>query len=805
MVWERVRKRLSSRSTATPATVVTRQTPIIHLPTPLTTFIGREHEVAEVARLLRCPEVRLLTLTGPGGIGKTRLAITAAGMVQEGFPDGVVFVGLAPLRGPDLVVPTIAASLGLQEGEGRQFLDVLIDYLAERQLLLVLDNVEHVLDAAQSIAVLLSGAPSLAVLATSRIALHLSGEHLYDVPTLGVPDPQTAPDLDGMSQIASVRLFSERARRALHDFQLSDTNIVSVATICQRLDGLPLAIELAAARLRTLPLAMLIDRLNHRLPFLTGGPRDLPARQQTLRDTIAWSYDLLPADERRLFRRLSVFRGGWTQEAAVAVAAGDRMQDALDGLERLVEQSLIRIITQPDGTARYSMLETIREFGLEQLIDTGEEESVRQQHACYLLDLVEALEQLYDGPEQIAALDQLEQEHANIRAALDWFVARGEAERGLRLAGSLWMFWQFHGHLSDGRRQYERLLALPQSNVPPRVIAHALTGAGVLAEWQGDYDATVAFQEEALSIWLDLPLADQYDAWGSFSCLGDVAHTRGDLAGAQARYEEVLAHARRVGNARGVAGGCLLLGTVAASRGSLDDAVRLFEISRTHASESGDVWLLAMSTGNLANTQLLFGDIDGARPHFEAALEMLRRMGHKRQMASCLINLGWIAFQQGQTEAAATLLDEAVALANQIGARQESAYAFSTLGEVARQSGDLDRAEDMCREALRISSSITETWLVIVCLETIAAIAADRGDWERAVRLCGVAEQQRKQFTFPMPPVDLLAYERLLNSIRRHLTARDIERVRAEGWAMSLDAAVAYALEPAPAPPSMAP
>ncbi len=497
-----------------------------------------------------------------------------------------------------------------------------------------------------------------------------------------------------------------------------------------------------------------------------------------------------------------MFRDGWTIEAAEAIA-GDRSQSVIDGLERLVEQSLIRMTAQPDGTARYSMLETIREFGLEQLIDNGEEESVRQQLARYVLELVESLEQLYDGSEQILALDRLEQEHANIRAALDWFVSRREAERGLRLAGSLWMFWQIRGYLSEGRQQYERLLALADDGVPARVRAHALTGAGILALWQHDFDSTVLLQEEALSIWLDLPLVDQYDVWRSLAGLGDVAYSCGDLVGAQARYEEMLTQAERVGNARGMTAGSMYLGNIVIDRGSLDEATTFYETSLARAAQAGDIWLQALSMGNLAYICLFRGHIVRARSLFEAVLDMERRMGHKRHIAASLITLGRVELLQGQTDAAATLLEEGLALANQIGARQESANALRIMGDVARQSGNLDLAERNCQEGLRITWTNREMSSSISCLESLAAIAADRGDWERAARLCGAVEHQREQLTLPLQPFEQPAYEHLLGRIRRPLSAADFERVQSEGWAMSITEAVDYALELRSHSPSM--
>jgi predicted ATPase len=401
-----------------------------NLPAQLTPLIGREREIATVKEILQREEVRLLTLTGPGGVGKTRLGLRVAADLIEDFEDGVRFVSLAVIRDPELVVVTIARALELEEAGERSPLERLKAHLREKRLLLLLDNFEHVVETAPAVAELLRACSRLKALVTSREVLHLSGEHEFPVPPLELPDTEHPSDIEALSRKASVALFIQRAQAVEPDFRMTGENAPAVSGICRRLDGLPLAIELAAARTRLLTPQALLTRLHHRLRVLTGGARDAPARQQTLKRTIEWSYALLAADEQQLFRRLAVFVGGCTLEAVVN-AAGEPETEVLEGLEALVEKSLLRRVEQVNGEPRLSMLETIREYALERLAMCGEEEDVCSRHARYYLALA-AAPKLTTG-EQVARLDRLETEHGNLRAALGWFLDRGETEAALRL------------------------------------------------------------------------------------------------------------------------------------------------------------------------------------------------------------------------------------------------------------------------------------------------------------------------------------------------------------------------------------
>jgi predicted ATPase len=536
-------------------------------PQPLTSFVGRERELRAVGDLLRDETVRLLTLTGPGGVGKTRVAMLLAADLAPEFADGVVFVSLAAMNDPDLVAGAIVQALGEREVGGQSHLDRLSLLLRQRHLLLVLDNFEQIVAAAPIVARLLAECAGVKALVTSRVRLQVSGEQEYVLPPLGVP-LAAFTSIDDLEANPSVTLFVQRARSVRPNVALGWENADAVAAVCRQLDGLPLAIELAAARTKILPPSVLRAQLEQGLGLLTGGPRDQPARLQTLRGAIAWSYDLLPDAEQAAFRRLAIFSGGFTLEAAEQVL--DVGGSVIDIVESLIDSSLLRQEEDPTGDARFGMLETIREFGLEMLAASGEEDAVRAAHAAWYLALTERAEPDM-GPTQTMWLSRLEAEHPNLRVSLGWYIAQGAAPPALRQAGALWPFWFFHNHFLEGVSWLERALALSDTRGDTAGVREvALLGAGILASVLGEFDRASAWHEEGLA--LSERAGDPTGQGRALFGIGGVARHRGDDAAAIAALGDALALFRSTGDLSWMASTLNSLGNVAHRMGDLDRA-----------------------------------------------------------------------------------------------------------------------------------------------------------------------------------------------------------------------------------------
>jgi predicted ATPase/class 3 adenylate cyclase len=608
-----------------------------NLPAELTSFVGRAREIEEVRRLLET--TRLVTLTGPGGSGKTRLSLRVATSVADRFPDGVHFVELASITDATIVPSVIASSLGIREEGPRPILETLRAELRERTALLVLDNFEQVIEAAPLISSLLAAAPRLRILVTSRGALRLQGEQEFPVPPLELPDPARLPSPEELSDYEAIALFVNRARAVDPGFTVTQDNARAVAEICARLDGLPLAIELAASRLRLMSAQAMLQRLERTLPLLAGGSRDLPARQRTLRAAITWSYDLLSKDVAALFRRLSVFAGGFSLDAAETICdpEGDLELDALEGLEALLDNAMVRRRTAMPDEARFDMLQTIREFGLERLQEDEEAPAIARRHAAYFLTLAERAEPQLRAPDSERYLDGLELEHDNLRTALTWAITQDEGEVALRFVAALWRFWHLRGHLTAGRRWADDALALPSASLRTADRARALWAAGGLAYWQTDPPTVRATTEEALAIAREL--ADReiiaeatYHAafWHPFE--RDFGATAEILGEALAMFEKGR-------NRRGVADSLFALSVMDRLAGGITSArTKAEEALRIHR-ELGDMFGITGSLFALGRVAAETGDLDTARSLFLESMDLSERMGDRTSIAIALDNL----------------------------------------------------------------------------------------------------------------------------------------------------------------------
>ena len=638
-----------------------------NLPTQLTSFVGREREIAEASRLLRT--TRLLTLTGPGGTGKTRLSLQVAAESADAFPDGVFFVALAPVSDPELVASTIAQVLRLPITGANTPLQQLLELLKQKRMLLVLDNFEQVVSAAPQVAELLRGIPGLKVIVTSRAKLHVSGEQEYPVPPLGLPDPKAVPDPDRLSQYEAVRLFIERALAAKPDFRVSNDNAPAVAAICARLDGLPLAIELAAARIKVLPPAAMLARLEKGMGLLGGAGRDLPERQRTLRGAIAWSHDLLGPAEKRLFERFAVFVGGGALEQIEAVCGPSEElgTDALDAAVALVDQSLLRQV-EADGEPRFLMLETIREFALERLEAGGDAATTRDRHADAYAELAEAAAPHVMGSDERRWLDHLEREHANLRAALDWSVASGRVKCAMRLVYALWRFWQRRGHLAEASERAAAVLALPHSHEHPLDRARALEAAGGIAYWRGEMAAAESLYRESADIIREHGTkAELANALYNLSFPFMVSQDRRTEIGLPF-LQQAQALWREVGDRAGLARALWALGTNAQQSGDNGGARPYALETVSLMREVGKPFDLAWALHLQGNVDMGTGRFADARASYAEAMRIFRDAADVTGVLLVLSDFSELARVEGDRARAVTLLGAVSALRRSSGA-----------------------------------------------------------------------------------------------------------------------------------------
>ncbi|MBE2239199.1 MAG: tetratricopeptide repeat protein [Caldilineaceae bacterium] len=774
---------------------------ITNLPIPLTSFVGRARQTSDLKRLLdpAANAARLVTLLGAGGSGKTRLAIQVATDLIDSYAHGVWWVDLATLTDSDQVARAVAKALGVSEVAAERCTRSIMNALKDKTLLLVLDNCEHLIKPSAQLAVeLLSHCPNLQILTTSREPLNISGEILWQTPALSLPDLQQLPQADLLMQYECVRLFVERAAASQQSFRLTPENAPSVAEICIRLDGMPLAIELAAARVKMLTVEEISDRLTGvlgaRFVLLTQGSRTALPRHQTLRAAIDWSYALLDPAERQLFRQTAIFRGGFTLDALEQIAEigapghSSSIPSGLDLLTQLVDKSLV--IVEPHGAQhRYRLLETLREYALEQFSTSEELTLLQARHAAFFLAFAEQAEPELVRAQQHTWLNRLEIEHPNLRAALDYLLANADSELALRLATALHRFWEYRGYVSEGRDWLRKALTTCEATTG-ELVAKALTASGWLAYRQGELEQGRRFLQESLHLFQQAE--DGIGMVGALQILSVIEMDQGDYPAAQQCLEQSLSLAHALNDEVGIARGLKYAGGLAWDQDRIAEARDHYRESLHRYQRLGDQVSIANLLLNVGDTERLLHDVVAAQANYEECLKLARILGHKGLIGAALKSLGMLAFKREDYEQARGYGEDALAILRELGDRSHIAFALSNLADVARKLGDYNQALLYFSQNLQIMHEVGYKWPIFYCLEDIASLLAEVDQHlEAAVRFLGAAASLRQETGIPVAPDQLAAHEHLLIDLRQRLGERAFETHWQEGQHALLDQIVA--------------
>ncbi len=799
----------------------TRRQHLTNLPVPPTLLFGRAQDIATIVERIAHDHVRLLTLVGPPGIGKTRLALACADELLDHFDDGVYFVALAPIRNPDLVAPTIARALGVKEIAGQSFLTLLTQHLACKRVLVLLDNFEQVVAAAPIVAELLTLCPWLHILVTSRVSLHVRAERQFRVAPLSLPPTAWIDDPQQLLESPAIQLFVDRAQSVEPNFSVSRQNAPALAQICARLDGLPLAIELVASRANALSPQELLAQIEQRLELVAEGPRDLPAHHQNLRDAIAWSYELLDTEERHLFAQLAVFTGGCTVQAAEEICGDVRP------LARLADKSLVTIEEQ-----RYAMLETIREYALERLEESGAVSEMCNRHATYFLQFAENAEPELTGPRQMVWLDRLEREHHNLRAALHWLIESGDAEKALRMGGALWRFWQTRGYLGEGLELLQAALNVKSVGFDHSLAsarAEALLGMGWLLRDAGDFAEMKNCFEECLTLCEHLEDTSRR-AYALYSA-GYADYLMGEHARGIRAIEESVALYRTLPDGSGIALPLFMLGRIAVGEGAYDRAQAYFMESLEIEKKRGRTFGTARTLGSLGELAIYRGEYAQATAYLNESQTILNELGERQLYAWVLTKRGELAWHQGDLAQARAFLETSLNVSSEIDYRWNTAYTLTYLGVVTLSEGDGERAQAYCEDSLaqfrelESEQDIAQTQKdlarvllyrgeceramalykeclsvlhrrkclpdIAECLEGLATVHGSQGDLFAAIRLFGAAEALRERIGAPLPPVLRAHHERDVATLRAQFDERTYAENWAKGRALTLEQAVA--------------